>query len=65
MHYSYLQWFRQKSGSDSAVRSEFVIAGMIFGKFHRQQKVDNSCMGQTLAFRHTASYVAVLRPAFR
>src|SRR4029450_13789358 len=24
------QWFRQKSGGDSAVRSEFVIAGMIF-----------------------------------
>jgi len=24
------QWFRQKSGSDSAVSSEFVIAGMIF-----------------------------------
>src|SRR4029450_8237237 len=24
------QWFRQKSGSDSAVRSEFVITGMIF-----------------------------------
>jgi hypothetical protein len=25
-----VQWFRQKSGSDSAVRSEFVITGMIF-----------------------------------
>ena len=24
------QWSRQKSGGDSAVRSEFVIAGMIF-----------------------------------
>ena len=24
------QWFRQKSGGDSAVSSEFVIAGMIF-----------------------------------
>jgi hypothetical protein len=24
------QWFRQKLGGDSAVRSEFVIAGMIF-----------------------------------
>ena len=24
------QWFRQKSGGDSAVCSEFVIAGMIF-----------------------------------
>jgi hypothetical protein len=28
--WSYSQWFRQKSGSDSAVSSEFVIAGMIF-----------------------------------
>src|SRR3954453_12903534 len=27
---SYRQWSRQKSGGDSAVRSEFVIAGMIF-----------------------------------
>jgi hypothetical protein len=26
----YLQWSRQKSGGDSAVSSEFVIAGMIF-----------------------------------
>src|SRR4030095_15434376 len=25
-----LQWSRQKSGGDSAVRSEFVITGMIF-----------------------------------
>ena len=25
-----LQWFSQKSGGDSAVSSEFVIAGMIF-----------------------------------
>jgi hypothetical protein len=24
------QWFRQKSGGDSAVSPEFVIAGMIF-----------------------------------
>jgi hypothetical protein len=24
------QWFRQKSGGDSTVSSEFVIAGMIF-----------------------------------
>jgi hypothetical protein len=28
-HFS-VQWFRQKSGGDSAVRSEFVIAGLIF-----------------------------------
>jgi hypothetical protein len=27
---SFKQWSRQKSGGDSAVRSEFVIAGMIF-----------------------------------
>jgi hypothetical protein len=26
----FLQWSGQKSGGDSAVRSEFVIAGMIF-----------------------------------
>ena len=26
----FYQWFGQKSGGDSAVRSEFVIAGMIF-----------------------------------
>ena len=26
----YRQWFRQKSGGDSAVCPEFVIAGMIF-----------------------------------
>ena len=26
----YNQWFRQKSGGDSAVSPEFVIAGMIF-----------------------------------
>ena len=36
-----------------------------YGKFHSQQKVDNSCMRQTLAFRHTASSVAVLSPALR
>src|SRR6266567_8271512 len=35
------------------------------GKFHSQQKVDNSCVGQTLAFRQIVSYVVVLSPAFR
>ena len=29
-HDLFLQWFGQKSCGDSAVRSEFVIAGMIF-----------------------------------
>src|SRR5262245_66679799 len=28
--YMYSQWSRQKSGGDSAVSSEFVIAGLIF-----------------------------------
>src|SRR5438874_2880786 len=31
-----------------------------FGKFHNQQKVNNSCVGQTWALRHTAPHVAVL-----
>ncbi len=48
------------SGSDDTTREEAWL-----GKFRRQQKVDNSCVGQTLAFRHTASSVAVLRPACR
>ncbi len=42
-----------------------IVLTVNIGKFRRQQKVDNSCVGQTLAFRHTASSVAVLRPACR
>jgi hypothetical protein len=30
LYLHYKQWFRQKSGGDSAVSPEFVIAGMIF-----------------------------------
>ena len=36
-----------------------------FGKFHNQQKVNNSCVGQTWALRHTAPHVAVLISALR
>ena len=35
------------------------------GKFHNQQKVNNSCVGQTWALRHTAPHVAVLISALR
>src|SRR5262249_51816764 len=42
------QWFSQKSGSDSAVSSEFVIAGMIFHHSRVQSELLHKYIEQAL-----------------
>src|SRR5262244_3440973 len=45
---SVIQWFSQKSGGDSAVRSEFVIAGMIFHHRRVQSELLHKYIEQSL-----------------